>query len=217
MNYNIVRSKRKNITICINRNAQLVIKAPLKISSKKIDEFVQKHSDWITKNMQKVHARLHLYTPYTALENELVLVLGHQCTIKYTDSNSHTHTDILYLHKSNNPLQSLISFYKTLANEVVIERAKRFANSINIKGAMFKLSSAKTSWGTCNSSGTIRLGWRLVLLDASLIDYVILHELCHLREHNHSKNFWKLVEVYMPDYKARRQKLKEFSHVPYII
>lgn len=205
------------MSLCIQPNGDLVVKVPMKTSTKDVAIFVQKHSDWIAKHIQKAQKRMPLYTPYTALEGEMVLVLGNQYCITYTDKPNHIHGGILYLQRSDNPVQSLISFYKTLAQELVIERAKRLAHSINIEGVSLKLSSAKTSWGTCNARTGIRLSWRLVLVDVSLIDYVILHELCHLRQLNHSKEFWRLVQAYMPDYAIRRQKLKEYCHVPYII
>lgn len=205
------------MSICINHNGEILVKAPTRTSDSVIEKFVLSHTDWIAKNMQKVQKRLPLYTPYTALEGELVLVLGRQYCIVYTDGDSHIHAGTLYLHRSANPVQSLVDFYQTLAQELVIERAKRLAHSINIEGVSFKLSSAKTSWGTCNIRTGIRLSWRLVLVDASLIDYVILHELCHLRQPNHSKEFWRLVQAYMPDWALRRRKLKEYGHLPYII
>ena len=67
----------------------------------------------------------------------------------------------------------------------------------------------KTRWGSCSSKGNLNFNWKLVLLAPELLDYVVVHELAHRREMNHSKNFWKIVEAELPDYRERRRRLKE--------
>ena len=67
----------------------------------------------------------------------------------------------------------------------------------------------KTRWGSCSSKGNLNFNWKLVLLAPELLDYVVVHELAHRREMNHSKNFWKIVEAELPDYRERRARLKE--------
>ncbi|MBU0686526.1 MAG: M48 family metallopeptidase [Candidatus Margulisbacteria bacterium] len=75
---------------------------------------------------------------------------------------------------------------------------------------MVKVSSAKKRWGSCTSKGTINLSWRLVLTPPEVIDYVVVHELVHLVEPNHSKRFWQRVAEIMPGYQAQRKRLREF-------
>ena len=67
----------------------------------------------------------------------------------------------------------------------------------------------KTRWGSCSSKGNLNFNWKLVLLAPELLDYVVVHELAHRREMNHSKNFWKIVEAELPDYREHRRRLKE--------
>jgi len=75
----------------------------------------------------------------------------------------------------------------------------------------FRLSNARTKWGSCKYNGEISLNWRIICLPARLSDYIIVHELCHLRHHNHGKGFWNEVAGVLPDYKERRKELKEYS------
>ncbi|MCG7756220.1 MAG: M48 family metallopeptidase, partial [Nitrosomonas sp.] len=75
----------------------------------------------------------------------------------------------------------------------------------------FRLSRAKTRWGSCNSRGLVTLNWRLIQLPLHLIDYVVAHELAHLIEMNHSKAFWRLVGAIYPDYQAARNMLKNYG------
>ena len=75
-----------------------------------------------------------------------------------------------------------------------------------------KINSAKTRWGSCNRKGNINFTYRLLFVPEEVIDYVVVHELAHLKEMNHSAGFWSVVEQTMPDYKARRKKLRECEH-----
>ena len=71
-----------------------------------------------------------------------------------------------------------------------------------------KITGAKTRWGSCSSKNSINFSWRLVMADDEIIDYVIVHELAHIKELNHSPRFWAVVEGTLPDYKSRRSRLK---------
>jgi hypothetical protein len=75
-----------------------------------------------------------------------------------------------------------------------------------------KLSTARTRWGSCSSKGDINLNWRLALIPQALRHYVAIHELAHLKHMNHSREFWRFVEEYDPEYKANRKALKAYSH-----
>ena len=90
------------------------------------------------------------------------------------------------------------------------ERIDCFVQKLRVAKPAFRLSHAKTSWGSCTSRGIIHLNWRLIQLPLHLIDYVIAHELCHLIELNHSKAFWDLVERIYPQYLSARMELKKF-------
>ena len=98
-----------------------------------------------------------------------------------------------------------------------IERAKRiftartayFALRMDAAYGRITIREQKTRWGSCSSKGNLNFNWKLVLLAPELLDYVVVHELAHRREMNHSKNFWKIVEAELPDYRERRRRLKE--------
>jgi predicted metal-dependent hydrolase len=83
-----------------------------------------------------------------------------------------------------------------------------FAGLHGFEPGKLRISSARTRWGSCSRQGTLSFTWRLVMAPEEVIDYVVVHELCHLRHLNHSKAFWGLVEGILPDYKVRRAWLK---------
>ena len=101
---------------------------------------------------------------------------------------------------------------KEEAKNIIFDRIAYYAEKYGFKYSKLRLSSAKTRWGSCSSNGTISINWNLIFAPTRITDYVIIHELCHTRHHNHSKRFWDEVEKYVPDYKTRLKWLKENEH-----
>ena len=98
---------------------------------------------------------------------------------------------------------------RTLAREILPGRLEYYSALTGLKPKSMKISSAKTRFGSCSSRGSICFSWRLMAYPPAAVDYVVLHELCHLRHLNHSRDFYALVERYMPDWKQRRELLKK--------
>jgi len=101
------------------------------------------------------------------------------------------------------------AWYRKQARNVLTERVEFFARKHGFKIGKIRVSSARTRWGSCSSKDTLSFTWRLVMAPLEVIDYVVVHELCHLKEMNHSKAFWTRVERILPDYKVHRKWLKE--------
>ena len=95
------------------------------------------------------------------------------------------------------------------AKRIFPERTAYFAKRMGVDYGRIPIREQKTRWGSCSSKGNLNFNWKLVLLAPELLDYVVVHELAHRREMNHSKNFWKIVEAELPDYRERRRRLKE--------
>ncbi len=101
-----------------------------------------------------------------------------------------------------------------VAQQVFLERLNHFAPRLGVRYRRLRLSSAVTRWGSASADGSLRLNWRLVHLELELIDYVVVHELSHLREMNHGPAFWRVVASVMPDYELRRQRLRRVRLAP---
>ena len=95
------------------------------------------------------------------------------------------------------------------AKRIFPERTAYFAKRMGVDYGRITIREQKTRWGSCSSKGNLNFNWKLVLLDPELLDYLVVHELAHRREMNHSAAFWKVVEAELPDYRERRRKLKE--------
>ena len=105
-----------------------------------------------------------------------------------------------------------IAWLKERARALLGERLARYAAKLGVPTPVLTLSNARTQWGVCRQDGHVRLNWRLIHLPLRLIDYVVAHELAHLREMNHSARFWAVVGRLYPDYEAARRELRECSH-----
>jgi predicted metal-dependent hydrolase len=102
------------------------------------------------------------------------------------------------------------------AREVFLERLVHYSAALGVALPRLALSAARTRWGSCSLKSGIRLNWRLIHFPRPVIDYVVAHELAHLREMNHSPRFWSVVEQLYPDYRTARDELKKLAaHCPY--
>ena len=101
----------------------------------------------------------------------------------------------------------VIAEYKRLAKEIITERVHYFSELTGWKAESVKIGNAKTRWGSCSGTNSLNFTWKLIFSDLNTIDYVVLHELAHTKEHNHSQRFWNLVAEYMPNYKEIRERL----------
>ncbi len=104
--------------------------------------------------------------------------------------------------------EAFTAWYRAQARPLIEERARAFAARYGFNYKQLKITSARTRWGSCSSRGTLSFTWRLVMAPPECLDYVVVHELAHLRVANHSWTFWEEVGAILPDYKARRKWLR---------
>ncbi|MBI5026319.1 MAG: M48 family metallopeptidase [Nitrospirae bacterium] len=101
----------------------------------------------------------------------------------------------------------LSHWYKRHARKVLVNRVKVYSKKLRVFIPEIILANQTKRWGSCNRKGRIRFNWHIIMAPMSLVDYVVAHEICHLKHINHSENFWKLLGRIMPDYEARRERL----------
>lgn len=124
---------------------------------------------------------------------------------KADDSNSHSP-----IHTNEDP--ALVNKHKKYARKIFEAKVAYFQQFTGGEYTSITIRDQKTRWGSCSGRGTLSFNWRLILAPTEILDYVVVHELCHLTHMNHSKEFWGLVGSVIPDYKARRKWLKENGH-----
>ncbi|MBT3187525.1 MAG: M48 family metallopeptidase [Anaerolineae bacterium] len=208
----IIRSKRKTIALVIQPNGELLIRAPKRATRKQIDAMLKQHANWITKKQAKAKAAQIDFSPRQFVGGEEFPFLGEDYSLKIVKAKKPVLAlsgDFQLSEASLGKAESIFErWYKGEARAIFTERVEFYAQKYDFDYAKIKLSSARTRWGSCSSKGNLNLTWRLVMAPMKIVDYVIVHELSHLREHNHSKTFWAQVEAILPDYKSRRKWLK---------
>lgn len=106
-----------------------------------------------------------------------------------------------------------VLFYRRMARDVIEQRCNYYSRLMNVNYNRIAIRDQKTRWGSCSSKKNLNFNWRLIMAPAGVLDYVVVHELSHLKEMNHSKRFWREVEQVMPEYKKYNNWLKENGHI----
>ncbi|MCX8159709.1 MAG: M48 family metallopeptidase, partial [Candidatus Saccharicenans sp.] len=212
----IIRSKRRTVGLEINDRGELIIRAPEGLGQAAIDEIIERHRRWIDRKLAEVEKRRQMFRPKKFVEGERFLWLGQEYPLVIS-SESHPALKfngrefVLSARWQGRAREIFKKLYRQKALAYLSHRTRQLAELNGFRFARFRLSSAKTRWGSCSARGTVSLTWRLIMAPPEIIDYVIIHELAHTREKNHSRNFWELVEEQLPDYRERRRWLKKFG------
>ncbi len=209
----IIRTKRKSIALIIKPDGRLVVRAPMRISDADIKHLVKQKERWIREKQKQVKDKSTQSKPKVYMDGEEFLYLGKSYQLKIVaDLNpALVLSRKFYLSRRALPKAESVftEWYREQARAVISERVKLYAARHGFKYRKIRITSARTRWGSCSSMGNLNFTWRLVMAPPEVIDYVVVHELAHLRVNNHSKEFWKQVERIMPDYKQRLKWLKE--------
>jgi len=209
----IIRTKRKSIALIVEPNGRLVVRAPIRISDADIKHLVKQKERWIREKQKRVKDKSTQSKPKVYMDREEFLYLGKSYNLKIVaDLNpALVLSRKFYLSRRALPKAESVftEWYREQARAVISERVELYAARHGFTYRKIRITSARTRWGSCSSMGNLNFTWRLVMAPPEVIDYVVVHELAHLRVNNHSKEFWKQVERIMSDYKQRLKWLKE--------
>jgi predicted metal-dependent hydrolase len=209
--YQIIRtSKSDRIELRIVKGI-IEVRAPHYSENQQIDEFVEKHKRWIKNRLQtsseKVDGELSLNF------GDYILYRGHLLRITSNKSEDvHSKTQMIIVRdglSSNEIKQAIMDTYKKEAKRIIGEKLVKFAPIVGTTFLKHSISSATKRWGSCTTNKTLSFSWYIMMADDALIDYVVVHELAHCLEPNHSSRFWAIVERVIPNYKECTKKLKE--------
>ncbi len=216
-NYTITRSKRKTVSLIIERGGVIRILAPLKYPEQNINQFLIDKKNWISKKMNALAADRKIAPTFIEGTNiEFMggmLRIAHHVVQKKSDAFICQVDDVIHYNRSDFSYESMLEdterWYRHQALMIFQERVTYYSDLLNRKPTKISIKTQRKRWGTCTSKGHILLNWRLILAPLEVIDYVILHELCHLYHMDHSKRFWDLVSSIDPNYTDKRLWLKQ--------
>ena len=214
--YILKRSRRKTVSLTVKPDCTVVVSAPLKMNIKQIDEFVSKNSIWIEKQRMRL-SEIESYKQSFVIDyGTKVYFFGEKLPIIAENIRKAklTETHILMPQDLNSEQikQKLIALYKETAREYISTRLPYYSSLTGITASKITISSAKTNWGSCTAD-RLHFSWHLIMAEKEVIDYVIIHELTHIKHHNHSDAFWYEVSRFCPEWKTLRSKLKFYSEV----
>lgn len=223
LDYVLLRSKRRSIGFVIDDDG-LRVTAPRWVALAEIEHALRSRQRWIFAKLAERRERSarrllpHMQwrdgasLPFLGSELTLRLHAAQHAAISH-DATTQTLTLSLPADASEQQLKDRVQgWLQAQARQIFAERLPLYAAKLEVSYRAFALSSATTQWGSCTADGRIRLNWRLIHFALPLIDYVIAHELSHLREMNHSPRFWATVQSVFPEFEAARKALRE--HAP---
>lgn len=211
MQFELQRSSRSHsISIRLEEPEQVIVTAHPLIPEFLINQFVQSKESWILRNLAKLrHHRSCIAQNQVSLFGKLYQIQVNSQANKVGIVAVNQEIRLLNLSpKSQSQLEKQLErFLKNTAEKYIRQRAEQLAKKMQIDFRGLTLRQQKSRWGSCSSRGNLNFNWRLVHYPPQIIDYVIIHELAHRREMNHSTAFWRLVGHYDSEYKQHRQEL----------
>lgn len=213
MEYQITRKRIKNFILRIYPDLKIAVSAPISASDRDIEKFISSKREWIEKTLEKIKSRQE---NLKAKKEKGINILGREVELRIISS------DLKRIRLTENSLyiytnESSKSFIEKILLDWKIEKLKeilekyleKYTTLLETKINYYKIKKLSSAWGIYHKrENYISFNFDLIEKEEPLIEYVVLHELCHIFHMDHQKGFWSLVEKYMPDYKERRKKLK---------
>ena len=221
--YSVTYARRKTLTIRVHPDLSVDVRAPNEADPAAVEEIVLRRAPWILRQQREFERYLPKQPPRHYVSGEMHCYLGCQYRLKVKDLargeggreqvkllNGDLYVWVRNSHKAERVQALLEGWYRRQAEQVFAERLAamlpRFQH-LSIQIPILKVRRMKARWGSCGTNGVVTLNLKLIQVGTPLIDYVIVHELCHLVEHNHSKRYYALLDKMMPDWRERRQGL----------
>ncbi len=217
MEYTVIRSRRKTIAVEITKDGEVLVRAPLRLARREVFAFVDQNSGWITRKLDQVRARKGQREPRRFRDGESFPFLGEQHLLRFVAGGEYLQKQngefLLGIDLSDRAGDLFRVWYRARAREILEDRVAHFAFRMGLACRTVRITDARERWGSCSAAGTLNFAWRLVMAPPPVIDYVIVHELTHIVEMNHSRRFWERLRCILPDYAERRKWLRENEHL----
>ena len=213
----LIRSRRRTLSILIDDHGRLIVRAPMRMAKRAIDDFVRSKEKWIATQQEKARSRASRFAPKQFVSGEEFFYLGELYRLQIEDDQSRPLVFNAGFHLSSaaapRAARVFERWYRRQALRVMSERVELYASANGFEFGQIKITSARKQWGSCGPRGDLRFAWRLVMAPPPIIDYIVVHELVHLHYRNHSKRFWGKVKSILPDFRQRETWLEENGYL----
>ena len=219
--------RRRNVHVLVNDDGGLEVRAPWRFSVDDARAAIQEHRNWVLGALEETRTRLRLRPQLVSgstlplLDEQLRLRVQVHAQLSLFDARDKARSRLgnvsrdgrdlhvqVYAAEQSAVRRLLESWYREQAELSFARYMPAIAQMLDVHYGQVSVRAQRTRWGSCSSNGTINLNWRLILMPTRLMEYVLAHELAHLREMNHSPAFWALVETVFADYRQRRRDLE---------
>jgi predicted metal-dependent hydrolase len=208
----IIRSRRRTLSLEVTPSATLIVRAPLKASSAYIEEMIRQKRSWILRKQDEMKRR-PLSPCHEYAEGELFLFLGRSYPLHIVEGGNMTieRSDKLCVSRTFMPRirNQLKHWYMEEARKELQARCIWFSMKTGLTPSAIRITDARNRWGSCTYKGGLNFSWRLIQAPPDIVDYVVVHELVHISQRDHSNQFWAKVQKILPDYKQRWKWLRE--------
>jgi predicted metal-dependent hydrolase len=217
--YSLIRSRKrkKTISLQIGNHSEITVQAPYHTPATEIQRFVKEKQGWIEKSLRR-QATLQASCPKKAYQTgETFYYLGEACPLEAffdpLENPGVVFRDNRFFLNCPADRQMrkyyLTNWYRKQARQHLTRRVDFYSRLLHLTSAGIRITSAEKRWGSCSEKNHLSFAFRLIMVPPPMVDYVVVHEMMHLREKNHSSKFWNLVLGEIPDYQTRRLWLRE--------
>jgi len=225
--YDIERTnRRKTVGIQVKRGGNVVVYSPSFLTIDNIKEILKKRAVWVIERRELLKNTSFFEPAKEFVSGETFSYLGRQYRLKVIRSDSERNKKCKLIGgrmvvKINRYLngekakeyvkKALTDWYFKRAEQKIPERVNIYIKRLGKQPEKIEIKNHKKRWGSCSRNGVVRFNWKIVMVPVTILDYVLVHELCHLIYSHHSDQFWQKVGAIIPDYEQRRDRLKEYS------
>ena len=213
----IVNPRLKHIYLSINDKGNLIVKSP-KVSQKKIENLLLDKVSWINKSREKIRLKKGKTLDFTTECELYFLGESHPFNLVAHDKqkmellfDGDTFTLFYYTYDEKAFLKKIDAFYKKEAALYITPLVHNWSNKMQLVTRKLSFRKTKRQWGSCSSQNDISINTMVMKLPLNVIEYIVVHELAHIKHKHHQKDFWKLVEYYLPNYKLYVKELKNYT------
>lgn len=214
--YVIIRQKRKTAAIKVEKDLKVVVKVPLFMKENEIQDFILKYESWIRQTINKkkkakenndwiLNKKIMYLGEYKDVDIKVVPYAKEIVILKDKEIKLITSGEELAMRKA------MENFFREHGKKIFSELTQQYASRVGVKYNKITIRKQETRWGSCSQNGNLSYNVKLMCAPIEMIEYVILHEVMHLRHFNHSAEFWQDIEKIMPDYKNRMNYFKRFG------
>ncbi len=224
INYVVKRSKRrkKTLTISVSPESGVCVSVPQRTSLAEVETLVIRKSKWILKQLEKNNSVLAKPAPRQFTSGEEFLYLGRTYILTVQEEKgakssvsirqgkllAKVRSGLASENRARRLFSAVKSWYMQQAINWLSERVAHFAPKVGMEPSQVSVRSFRARWGSCDQNQHLKFSWRIIMAPPHIVDYVVVHEMCHLRELNHSKRFWALVGAIVPDFRECREWLR---------